>query len=118
MGKRGWKAVFKEKNGHCFSIFMGNPDQRVEYIEGETAYRKEGFGPLTCFDTEEQAQELTWRLFECDRDEKTEVLPCEFEESEDTSIWTPGPQGRSAIPRCNLSKGTQLADSITILTRR
>lgn len=120
MGKRGWKAVFKEKNGHCFSIVIGNPDERAEYIEGETTHRKEGFGPLTCFDTEEQARKLTWRLFEYDRDEKTEVLPCEFEESKDTGVWTPDPSRHAAAIRqlSKLPEGTQLADSITILARR
>ena len=120
MGRRGWKAVFKEKSGRCFSIVIGNPEERAEYIEGETTYRKEGFGPLTCFDTEEQARKLTWRLFEHDRDEKTEVLPCKFEESKDTSIWTPSPSMRARATRqlCKLPEGTRLADSITILARR
>ncbi len=112
MAERGWKAVFKGEEGRFFSIFMGNLDERSEYIEGETTRRKEGFGPLTCFNTREQAEHLAWRLFGRNYVDTTKALPCEFEESVDTTVWTPG---KKEGKYTKFPKGTRFADSITIL---
>lgn len=111
MAERGWKAVFKGEGGRFFSIFMGDLNERSEYIEGETTHRKEGFGPLTCFNTKEQARHLALRLFGRKHADTTKMFPCEFEESEDTTVWTPDKkEGYNKFP-----EGTRFADSITIL---
>jgi len=110
MTKRGWKAVLKE-HGHFFSLFMYPPEERSEYIEGETTHRKEGYGPLTCFDTKEQARDIAQRYYGYSSCKVTAVLPCEYEESKDNNVWTP----ESIRPLGKFPTGTRFADSITIL---
>ncbi len=105
---KGYKVVNKTREDgiyqSCFTF-----KSPVKYPIGESTKRPKWCGPLTVFETIEDAREFIWHYKHLGIGDN--IFECSYAKSHATTIWNP----EFRFPKCELPEGTMLADSVTLI---
>jgi hypothetical protein len=106
---KGYKGVFKDKDGKLWSLFVTS-DGRVQYIPGEWTHPKAGFGGL-CVSSEKKYLMLPTKYLHWPDFPPAEFWECEYVPSSVQAVWhNPGYYTSTSC----LPEGTIIASKIRL----
>ena len=103
--QKGWKVLSSNRTGFVV--------HKLIYPINIWVNRPGGWGPLAVFDIKEHA--LTFIQESISLERKYLLVPCVYEESEDTTLWEWLENGNKLISHIMKPLGTRFADKVKCL---